>query len=100
MKTKNEIIDFVKANFNYDELSELEGYDAFKNMHITMSTYAGVERWIGYCDCVVRQMDGRNSKWIVDFINDYKDNMCVMSIIDALKHGVTERELIMMFDII
>ena len=90
---KNEIIEFVKNNFNLNEFSKISDCESFKDMHINYLYRPGLGRWIGYCNIISEQMN-ENRKWINDFINDYSNNLSVMLIIWSLSNGFTKDELV------
>lgn len=89
--TNNEIKEFIKVNFNRDDFSIINNDEAFENMFIRYKTQPNNERWIGYCNCVVKQM---GAVWAQRFIDKYSTNMTVMMIIWALFNGITKEEII------
>lgn len=90
----NEIKNFIKSNFNRDEFSVINNDEAFENMYIRFRTQPNNERWIGFCNCVVAQMDGHNRPWVNNFIDKYSSNASVMMILWALFNGIASDELL------
>ena len=90
---KEELKNFIIANFNREEFSAIDMDDSFENTHITFMLRPGLERSIIYCACVAKEDDGIFRLWVARFYKRYRENISVMMIIWAHFYGFTSKEL-------
>ena len=90
---KEELKNFIIANFNREEFSAIDMDDSFTNTFITFKLRPGLERSIIYCSIVAREDDGIFRLWVARFYKRYRDNNSVMMIIWAHFYGFTSDEL-------
>lgn len=90
---KEELKNFIIANFNREEFSAIDMDDSFTNTYITFKLRPGLERSIIYCSIVAREDDGIFRLWVARFYKRYRENTSVMMIIWAHFYGFTSNEL-------
>ena len=91
---KDEILNFIKENFNEDEITMIDNEETFNNMFVKVKyQFDDIERAIHECDCVAKEIDWCERRWVVDIINKYKDNTSVMATIWACYNGISAEEI-------
>ena len=90
---KNEMKNYLIANFDKEEMRKINDDEAFINNFVRFSTQPNNERWFKYCDQALRAMlEKRN--YGIEFVDRNKDNNSVMMIMFAMMHGFSINELI------
>ena len=95
---REEIINFIKENFNEDEIIKIDADDTFNGMYVKTKYYGNrkfeqIERAIHECECVAKEIDWCERPWVKHIIDTYKDNITIMATIWACYNGITADEI-------
>lgn len=90
---REEIINFIKENFNENEIIKIDNEEAFNNMFVKVKYRYEIERAIHECACVAEEIDWCERPWVKHIIETYKDNISIMATIWACYNGIKADEI-------